>query len=229
MTIQYTTNYHVAYADAQTALLDLATVTQQVAQSLDDAMGRAGYTPPDASSFAAEVAARIAVGNRVTTLEGDKTGTTTWVAAYSAAASTQVAITDGTTTEQRITAAQLNFGVPLTAGRVYRIEAQGTLEPSAAANAQFNIRAKSGAAPVTTTSTFVATDRQQGAVTAAGRFRTLAVGRFTVPATATYQFAAFLAVSAGTLKLITDARGLADIVITDAGPSAGLSGLLSIA
>lgn len=74
MTIQYTANYHLAYADAQSALSDLSTVTQQVATSLDAAMGRAGYTPPDATSFAAEVSARqsadTALSTRVTTLEG---------------------------------------------------------------------------------------------------------------------------------------------------------------
>jgi hypothetical protein len=61
--IQYTTNYHIAYMDDQTALADLDTVTQQVAQSLDTAMGQAGYTPPDATTFAALAA-------RVTALEG---------------------------------------------------------------------------------------------------------------------------------------------------------------
>jgi len=58
VTIQYTTNYQIAYADQQTALEDLATVTQQVAQSLDTAMGKAGYTPPDATDFAA-LSARV--------------------------------------------------------------------------------------------------------------------------------------------------------------------------
>lgn len=53
MTIQYTTNYGIAWADDQTALKDLGVVTQQVAASLDAAMGRAGYVPPDATTFAA--------------------------------------------------------------------------------------------------------------------------------------------------------------------------------
>jgi len=56
VTIQYTPNYHIAYADDQTALKDLGLVTQQVAASLDAAMGKAGYTPPDATTFADLVA-----------------------------------------------------------------------------------------------------------------------------------------------------------------------------
>lgn len=71
MAIQYTTNYHLAYSDDQTALVDLATVTQQVAASLDAAMGRAGYTPPDATTFAALTARVTAVEGRVTAVEGD--------------------------------------------------------------------------------------------------------------------------------------------------------------
>lgn len=73
MTIHYTTNYHIAYADTDTAAVDLATVSQSVAASLDAAMGRAGYSPPDATTFAAEVAARqnadTALSTRVTALE----------------------------------------------------------------------------------------------------------------------------------------------------------------
>lgn len=58
MTIQHTTNFGIAYADSSTALTDLGTVTQQIANSLDAAMGRAGYTPPDSTSFAA-LSARV--------------------------------------------------------------------------------------------------------------------------------------------------------------------------
>jgi hypothetical protein len=65
MGIQYTTNYGIAYLDDLTPLTDLDTVTQQVALSLDGAMGRAGYTPPDATTFAALAA-------RVTALEAKK-------------------------------------------------------------------------------------------------------------------------------------------------------------
>lgn len=68
MTIQHTTNYGIAYADEQTPLVQLAAVTQEVAESLDGAMGRAGYTPPDATSFAALAA-------RVTAAEGKLTPT----------------------------------------------------------------------------------------------------------------------------------------------------------
>lgn len=79
MGVQYTPNFHIAYLDAATPLADLDTVTQQVATSLDAAMGRAGYTPPDSSSFAAEVTARqnadTALAGRVTTLEQAPTRT----------------------------------------------------------------------------------------------------------------------------------------------------------
>lgn len=64
MGIQYTTNFGVAYMDDLTPLTDLDTVTQQVAQNLDSAMGRAGYSPPDSSTFASLVA-------RVAALEGN--------------------------------------------------------------------------------------------------------------------------------------------------------------
>jgi hypothetical protein len=66
--IQHTTNYGVAYIDAQTSLDQLAAASLEVAQSLDAAMGRAGYSPPDASTFASAVA-------RIGTLEGWRTTT----------------------------------------------------------------------------------------------------------------------------------------------------------
>lgn len=56
MGIQYTPNYHIAFMDDQTTIDQLDEVTYQVATSLDSAMGRAGYTPPDATTFAALVA-----------------------------------------------------------------------------------------------------------------------------------------------------------------------------
>jgi hypothetical protein len=59
VTIQHTTNYGLAYCDDGTALKDLAEVTRQVAVTVDAAMGRAGYTPTDATTFAA-LAARVA-------------------------------------------------------------------------------------------------------------------------------------------------------------------------
>lgn len=68
-----TKNYGIAYCDDTTALKDLATVTQQVATTLDAALGRGGVAPVDASSLAAEVSARTAadtaLGNRTTALE----------------------------------------------------------------------------------------------------------------------------------------------------------------
>lgn len=73
MGIAYTTNFHVPYMDPSTPFADVQLVTQQLAQLLDAAMGRAGYTPPDATSFAAEVTARqagdAALSGRVTSLE----------------------------------------------------------------------------------------------------------------------------------------------------------------
>lgn len=57
--MQYTPNFHLAYLDASTPLVQLADASQQVAQSLDAAMGRAGYVPPDTTTFAA-LAARVA-------------------------------------------------------------------------------------------------------------------------------------------------------------------------
>lgn len=53
MTLHYTTGHGIAYLDKDTPLKQLADVTQAVAQSLDDAMSRAGYTPPDATTFTA--------------------------------------------------------------------------------------------------------------------------------------------------------------------------------
>lgn len=52
MGILYTTNYHVPYMDPATPFADVQVVTQQLAQLLDAAMGKAGYTPPDATTFA---------------------------------------------------------------------------------------------------------------------------------------------------------------------------------
>lgn len=57
MTIHTTTNYGIAYADTDTALGDYPTVTQQVANTLDAALGRGGIAPPDATTQA-QLAAR---------------------------------------------------------------------------------------------------------------------------------------------------------------------------
>lgn len=58
MTILHTTNYGLAYCDDMTAIADLATVTQEIAETLDEQLGLTGFTPPDATSFA-ELAARV--------------------------------------------------------------------------------------------------------------------------------------------------------------------------
>jgi hypothetical protein len=73
MTILHTTNYGIAYIDAQTPLSQLADASQQAAQTIDTALGHGGVAPFDVTSLAAEVAARqsadTALGNRVTVLE----------------------------------------------------------------------------------------------------------------------------------------------------------------
>lgn len=73
MTILHTTNYGIAYIDAQTSLSQLADASQQTAQTLDAALGHGGVAPFDVTSLAAEVAARqaadTALGGRITVLE----------------------------------------------------------------------------------------------------------------------------------------------------------------
>jgi hypothetical protein len=71
MGIQYTASYGVAYMDGSTPLADLDDVTRQVAESLDAAMGRAGYSPPDATTFAALVARMVTAEAKLATLEAD--------------------------------------------------------------------------------------------------------------------------------------------------------------
>jgi hypothetical protein len=66
MTILRTTNYSIAYADADTALGDYPSVTQQVAQTLDAALGRGGIAPPDATTQA-QLAARITTNEAAVT------------------------------------------------------------------------------------------------------------------------------------------------------------------
>lgn len=65
MTILYTTNYHLPYMDALTALTDLDVITREIAETLDAAMGQAGYTPPDATTFAALAARVTAIETKV--------------------------------------------------------------------------------------------------------------------------------------------------------------------
>jgi hypothetical protein len=82
--IHYTAGYGVAYADADTALTDIASVTQQAAQTVSDALARGGIAPPNAADLAAAVVrvssletSRTADENRLTALEGKTTRTPT--------------------------------------------------------------------------------------------------------------------------------------------------------
>lgn len=52
MPIQYTPNYRMPYLDDLTPLRQLADTSRQIAEGFDAAMGRAGYSPPDATTFA---------------------------------------------------------------------------------------------------------------------------------------------------------------------------------
>lgn len=69
MTILTTANYAIPYTDDQTAIADLATVMQQLAARLDTLLGQGGYTPTDATSFAALAARVTSNENRLTPLE----------------------------------------------------------------------------------------------------------------------------------------------------------------
>lgn len=53
MGIQYTENYQIPFMDDATSLNELDTLTRDLAYKLDAAMGKAGYVPPDATTFAA--------------------------------------------------------------------------------------------------------------------------------------------------------------------------------
>jgi hypothetical protein len=67
--LSYTTNYHLPYMTDQTGLTELAQATQEIAGTFDQVLGQKGYTPPDATTFAALAA-------RVTTVEGTVNRTT---------------------------------------------------------------------------------------------------------------------------------------------------------
>lgn len=69
MTIHTTTNYGLAYIDADTSLDQLAAASQQMAQTIDTALGHSGVAPYDVTSLAAETGARVALGTRVSALE----------------------------------------------------------------------------------------------------------------------------------------------------------------
>lgn len=70
MTILHTANYNLPYCDAQTALADLADVTQEMAEAIDEQLGLFGYTPPDATTFAALAARTTTAEGKVAVLEG---------------------------------------------------------------------------------------------------------------------------------------------------------------
>lgn len=73
MTIHYATAYALPYADADTPLVDLAVVSEQLATEIGGALARGGVAPPGAADLAAEAntraAADTALGNRVTAVE----------------------------------------------------------------------------------------------------------------------------------------------------------------
>lgn len=73
MTQYHTTNYGITYADDLEPLANYPAITQAVAQTIDAALGHGGVAPYDATSLAAEAAARqsadTTLGNRVTAVE----------------------------------------------------------------------------------------------------------------------------------------------------------------
>ena len=74
MTILTEPLYGIAYCDPDTALTDLATVSQQAATTTAAALQRGGVVPPGAADLTAEASTRAnadtALSNRITALEG---------------------------------------------------------------------------------------------------------------------------------------------------------------
>lgn len=66
MTLHTTPTYGIAYADTDTALGDIAAVTEQAAETIEAALIRGGVAPANAADV-------IAVSNRVTSLESSRT------------------------------------------------------------------------------------------------------------------------------------------------------------
>lgn len=113
MTIQHTANYGIAYMDKSTPLTQLDQVTQQIAESLDAAMGKAGYVPPDATTFAALAA-------QVTALQARLDGAA-WVDDYSSAAQVNFTSTEQTLISKAVTvpagqSVELEFDAPIAVG-----------------------------------------------------------------------------------------------------------------
>lgn len=81
MTIHHEPLYGIAYADADTPIDDLGTVTQEAADTIAAALARGGIAPPDATTQA-QLAARItALESRNATATWQKarsTNTTSW-------------------------------------------------------------------------------------------------------------------------------------------------------
>jgi hypothetical protein len=77
VTTYQTPNYGIHYCDDLTPVKQLADVITALATDVDSALGRGGVAPYDATSLAAEVAARqsadTALDTRVTTVEGKLT------------------------------------------------------------------------------------------------------------------------------------------------------------
>lgn len=104
MTTHTTPNYGIAYVDADTALVDLATASQQAAQTIDAALGRGGIAPVDATSLATEAATRrdadTALDGRATSLEASRTAVegawTTYTPTWTVAGTVPPALGNGT-------------------------------------------------------------------------------------------------------------------------------------
>jgi hypothetical protein len=92
--MHYTANFQLAYCDTDTALVDLAAASQDVATKADAALTRGGVAPPNASDL-------ITVAGRVTTLENIGAGPrlarleSAWTAVTTSTSFTQLATAGG--------------------------------------------------------------------------------------------------------------------------------------
>lgn len=133
------------------------------------------------------------------------------------------------TAEERATPTEYNISAALVTGRAYRARFKGRASTSASAALWVgNVRARSGATPVTT-STIVASDQKfmtNGGGT--GQQDTNIDGLFAVSSSATWFLSLFLkvGVGSGTAAVLEDGRGRADMWIEDVGPS--FAGILTV-
>jgi hypothetical protein len=139
--------------------------------------------------------------------------------------------TIGTSTgaEVRLTSATFNKQAVLIAGNSYRVHVRGLLNSdTGGVTAKMHVRARADGSTVTTSDTVVGTQQttmpsQTGSI---GRERARIDDEFTTATTGVHSFALFLDTSAGSLDLISDARGVVDFWLEDAGPSS--TGLISL-